>query len=288
MRIGVLHPGEMGVSVAQALLDAGHEPVWVTEGRSAATAERAAKFAGYASLTELVQGGRQLASTAQTINKDTDGVDAIISVCPPHAALAQAQAVTALGFDGLYLDANAIAPDTARQVAQCVGEGYVDGGIIGPPAVKAGSTRLYVSGRHAQKVTDWFAGSVLDCVVLSEDAVAASALKMAYAAYTKGSSALLLAVNALAEQAGVRSALVDEWKISQPDLARRSEQTARGTSRKAWRFVGEMREIAKTFEQAGLPGEFHEGAALLYEKMADLKGLPPSELAVVLNHILRS
>jgi hypothetical protein len=109
---------------------------------------------------------------------------------------------------------------------------------------------------------------------------------MAYAAYTKGSSALLLAVNALAESAGIREALVKEWDISQPGLSKRSELTAAGTSRKAWRFVGEMEEIAATFAAAGLPDEFHRGAAALYERMAALKDMPPAELEAVLQQIL--
>jgi 3-hydroxyisobutyrate dehydrogenase-like beta-hydroxyacid dehydrogenase len=127
---------------------------------------------------------------------------------------------------------------------------------------------------------------MLGVVTLTGAASSASALKMAYAAYTKGSSALLLAVNALAEAAGVRDALVQEWEISQPGLAKRSERTAAGTSRKAWRFVGEMQEIARTFAAAGLPDDFHLGAAELYRRMAELKDLPPAELEVVLQHIL--
>jgi 3-hydroxyisobutyrate dehydrogenase-like beta-hydroxyacid dehydrogenase len=270
MRIGVLHPGEMGVSVAQALKDAGHDACWVADGRSPATCQRAAGFTAFDTLTDLLA-----------------NVEAVVSVCPPHAALAQAEAVIAGGFTGLYVDANAVAPSTAAAVAALVGDKYVDGGIVGPPAIQAGTTRLYLSGSNAAEVAQWFAGSLLLSVVMAGGPTSASALKMAYAAYTKGSSALLLAVNAYAEQAGVRDVLQAEWDLSQPGLVKRSQHTASGTSRKAWRFVGEMEEIAKTFGEAGLPDNFHKAAAELYASMASLKDLPPSSLEAVLEKILQ-
>ena len=93
------------------------------------------------------------------------------------------------------------------------------------------------------------------------DVGAASALKMAYAAWTKGSSALLIAVRALAIREGVDGALHAEWERSQPGLGARSESAVAGNARKAWRFVGEMEEIAATFAAAGLPAGFHEACA---------------------------
>lgn len=269
MQIGVLHPGEMGISVAMALKQAGHEPCWVRSGRSAATQARAGELKAYDELAPLLTGS-----------------DAVVSVCPPHAALAQAQAVKALDFAGIYVDANAVAPSTAAEIAALIGDAYVDGGIVGPPAHKPGTTRLYLSGAHAAAVADWFAGSALEAIAIDDSTTSASALKMAYAAYTKGSSALLLAVNALAVANGVRDVLCQEWARSQPGLEARSEGTAKGTSRKAWRFVGEMEEIAQTFASAGLPGDFHLGAAEVYRRMSALKDSPPSELADVLAQIL--
>ncbi len=240
-------------------------------GRSRATVERAVPFSASPTLAELLA-----------------KVDAVISVCPPHAAAEQAQAVAAQAFAGLYIDANAVAPATAERIADLFGDRYVDGGIVGPPALEAGTTRLYLSGQAADTVSTWFAGTRLDARVVSTDISAASALKMAYAAYTKGSSALLLAVNALAGKTGVADALRDEWEISQPALPGRSEAAARGTSRKAWRFAGEMEEIAATFAAAGLPDGFHQAAAQLYERMAPLKDLPPGELADVVNALLQA
>jgi len=40
---------------------------------------------------------------------------------------------------------------------------------------------------------------------------------------------------------------------------------------KAWRFEGEMNEIAETFHEAGLPAEFHRAAAEIYRRLSDFK-----------------
>jgi 3-hydroxyisobutyrate dehydrogenase-like beta-hydroxyacid dehydrogenase len=115
---------------------------------------------------------------------------------------------------------------------------------------------------------------------------AASALKMCYAAYTKGTAALLLAVRALAEAEGVTPTLLAEWDRSQPGLADRSQAAARGTGAKAWRFAGEMHEIADTFAAAGLPDGFHRAAAELYGRLAPLKDAPAPDLDGVLALLL--
>jgi 3-hydroxyisobutyrate dehydrogenase-like beta-hydroxyacid dehydrogenase len=270
VRIGVLHPGEMGVSIAQALQDSGHDVGWAAIGRSVETQARAQPFSAFETLSEL-------ANWAQ----------GVVAICPPDAAVTQAQQVMDADFRGIYVDANAVSPATAHRIAELVGDNYVDGGVIGPPALKWGTTRLYVSGKQAGSVVGWFQRGHLEVVDMGATPTGASALKMAYAAYTKGSSALLLAVNALAAASGVEQTLHEEWAISQPDLTARSERTAQGTSRKAWRFVGEMQEIAATFEHFGLPGEFHAGAAELYQRMAKLKDLPPATLEQVINQLLK-
>ena len=110
---------------------------------------------------------------------------------------------------------------------------------------------------------------------------------MCYAAFTKGSSALLLAVRALAERHGLAAELLAEWEVSQPGLADRSEGTARSTSPKAWRFAGEMREIADTFQAAELPDGFHRASAEIYARMAELKEADDVDIDAVLAAILR-
>lgn len=264
--VGLLHPGAMGVTVGAAC---SVEVIWCPAGRSAATRERAgaAGLAPASSLAELVELS-----------------DVVVAVCPPAEAETVADQVRAAGFDGIYVDANAVSPGTARRVAERF-ERFVDGGIVGPPAHRAGTTRLYLSGAEAEPVAALWRGTVLDARVIDGGAGAASALKMAYATWTKVTSALLLDVRALARAEGVESALLDEWSISQAGTAERSEGTARGVGPKAWRFVGEMHEIAATFADAGLPDGFGLGAAELYARLADLKDRDDVTLDEVLDRL---
>jgi len=267
VKLGVLNPGAMGVSVGAALVSNGHEVCWLAEGRSPATCERAEQhgLTAVSTMTELVA-----------------SVAGIVSVCPPHGALALAEQVMAAGFKGIYLDGNAVSPETARQIHSLVGEAFVDGGIVGPPALRAGTTRLYLSGERAAEAQEWFAGSNLAAELVAGPPGAASALKMCYAAYTKGTSALLLAIRALAVAEGVDESLLSEWGISQPELARRSEGAARGSAPKAWRFVGEMEEIAASFTAQGLPDGFHLAAADVYGRLEAFKDRSDCELSEVL------
>ena len=266
--VGLLHPGEMGAAVGQCLTAAGHRVLWVLEGRSAASAARAAA----AGLTVASGGLAGLVREA--------GV--IVSVCPPHAALGVAREVAALGvarqgagFGGVYVDANAVSPDTAREIAAIVeagGASYVDGGIIGTPPVAPGFIRLYLSGARAGEVQRLFAGGAVDARVIDADGLvggglfAASAVKMAYASWTKGSAALLLAARALARAEGVEDALLAEWGASQPGLTERSARAAGSAAAKGWRWVAEMEEIAAAMAAAGLPDGFHLAAAEIYRR----------------------
>jgi 3-hydroxyisobutyrate dehydrogenase-like beta-hydroxyacid dehydrogenase len=250
--VGLLHPGEMGAAVGAVLRGRGHRVVWASAERSAETRERAeeAGLEDAGSVEELVRRS-----------------EVILSVCPPHAALEVAGSVA--GFRGVFVDANAIAPATACEVAVVVAPGggeTVDGGIIGPPPRAAGTTRLYLSGGEAEAVAGLFAGSVVDVRVLSGEFGTASALKMAYAAWTKGTAALLLAIGELARAEGVEPALHEEWRLSLPDLPERSQRAARSAQAKGWRWVGEMEEIASTFASAGLPDGFHRAAADVFRR----------------------
>jgi|SRR5579863_5150759 len=261
--IGLLHPGEMGAAVGQCLAAAGHRVLWVPDGRSAASAARAAA----AGLTAASGGLAGLVREA----------DVIVSVCPPHAAVGVARQVA--GFGGVYVDANAVAPGTAREIAEMVEAGgarYVDGGIIGTPPVAQGFIRLYLSGERAEQVRRLFAGGEVEARVIGGDAVsggdalfAASAVKMAYASWTKGSAALLLAARALARAEGVEDVLVAEWAGSQPGLAERSGRAAGSAAAKGWRWVAEMEEIAAAMAAAGLPDGFHLAAAEIYRRVQD-------------------
>jgi 3-hydroxyisobutyrate dehydrogenase-like beta-hydroxyacid dehydrogenase len=266
--VGVLHPGEMGASVGAAARRGGAEVVWASAGRSASTQARASAD------------GLRDVGTLQNLVKASD---IILSVCPPGAAADVAQAVASCRFSSIYVDANAVSPETARQVGAIIETGgatFVDGGIIGPPARSAGSTRLYLSGPAAQRVAALFQPGPLEAIVLEGGAGAASALKVAFASYTKGTMALLMAIRAFARAEGVDAALVQEWERTLPGLPSQSAEAVRGSARKAWRFVGEMEEIAQAFQAAGLPDDFHRAAADLYrrlERYKDTDTLPSLE-----------
>ena len=248
MTIGLIHPGEMGAAVGAALRIGGRTVLWASEGRSAATVGRAQ------------QAGLEDVGTVEELARRSD---VIVSLCPPHAAVDVDRSLP--GFAGVYVDANAISPATARTLASLVVR-YVDGGVIGPPPRGPGTTRLYLSGPEAVSVAGSFEGTIVDARIVSSDPTAASALKMTYAAWTKGTAALLLAVRAVARAESVEQALLDEWSMSLPELPARSAAAARSALGKGWRWVGEMDEIAETFAAAGLPDGFHRAAAEIYRR----------------------
>jgi 3-hydroxyisobutyrate dehydrogenase-like beta-hydroxyacid dehydrogenase len=259
-KIGVLHPGEMGISIAAAALNNRNQVYWLSQGRSARTHARAEKH----SLEELV-----------SLDEFCQACEIIMSVCPPHAAVEVARSVLEAGFKGYYLDANAISPQGAIQLGEMLeanGIQFVDGGIIGGPAWTPHETWLYLSGRYASEIASCFSNGPLETKILGDEIGKASALKMCYAAYTKGSTALLCAILATAEQLGVREELYQQWDM---DNAGFSDQVNRRVARvttKAWRFEGEMKEIASTFYAAGLPDGFHQAAAEIYHRLAEFKG----------------
>jgi 3-hydroxyisobutyrate dehydrogenase-like beta-hydroxyacid dehydrogenase len=249
--VGVLHPGEMGAVVAGALRERGENVLWASAGRSAATAERA----GAAGLEDAVD-----------IGEASRRCEILLSICPPHAALEVARAAN--GFTGIYVDANAIAPGTARAVAKLQPR-LVDGGIVGPPPSRPGTTRLYLSGEEAAEVAALFAGTNLEARVLSSEPGAASALKAAYAGWTKGSASLLLTMRELARAEGVEDALLEEWRLSIPELEEHVAGAERSARRKGWRWVGEMEEIAHSMAAHDLPRGFHEAAAEVFRRAAE-------------------
>ena len=255
--VGVLHPGEMGAALGAVLRARGHAVLWASEGRSEATSARAAaaNLEDVGSVSELVRRS-----------------EIVLCVCPPDAALGVASTVSQLDFSGVYIDANAISPMTSRSACEQVvvgGATYVDAGIVGPPPGPTAETRLYLAGGAAPRVAALL-GPPVRTIVLDAAPGAASALKMVYAAWTKGTAALLLAVRAAARAHGVEPALLEEWDGSIPELVGRSRSAARSAATKGWRWVGEMEEIAATLASVELPPGFHEAAAEIFRRAPHL------------------
>ena len=259
-KIGILHPGEMGVSVASSAINSGHEVYWVPQDRSEQTHLRAKKY----HLREV----ESLTQFCQTC-------EIVISICPPYAAEDVARSVLEQGFKGYYLDANAISPQQSVKIGEMMeadGIHFIDGGIIGGPAWKPKETWLNLSGRDAQVIADCFSNGLLETKIISPEIGKASALKMCYAAYSKGTTALLAAILATAESLGVREELYQQWDMDDPKFSEQVNRRVTRVTAKAWRFEGEMSEIASTFQEAGLPSGFHESAAEIYRRMAAARG----------------
>jgi 3-hydroxyisobutyrate dehydrogenase-like beta-hydroxyacid dehydrogenase len=272
-KIGILHPGEMGISIAASAINNGHQGYWVSAGRSDQTRARAEKY-DLIEIDSLVQ----FCKTCEII----------MSVCPPHAAEEVARSVVETGFKGLYLDANAISLQRAVKIRQTLETGniqFVDGGIIGGPAWKPKETWLYLSGEYAQEIASCFSEGPLETKIIGDEIGKASSLKMCYAAYSKGTTALLSAVLATAESLGVREELYLQWDMDDKDFSEQVNRRVTRLTAKAWRFEGEMHEIASTFQESGLPNGFHKAAGEIYHRMAKFKDsieTPP------LNHVLKA
>lgn len=259
--IGFLHPGEMGVALAASAKNSGTTVYWCSAGRSQATRRRAE------------DAGLEEAGTLEAL---CDTCDILVSVCPPHAAGEQARTVRDCGFDGIYVDANAVAPATVTAIADMLQESgiaVVDGGIIGLPPTRPATTWLYLAGNDAETVAACFAAGPLETAVLGPDIGQASGLKMCFAANSKGTAALHTAILGAAEAMGVRQALEKQWDTYNPGFTDKSHGRIRQVARKAWRFTGEMEEIAATLADTGMPPDFFIGAAEIYKRQSAFKDI---------------
>lgn len=248
--VGLLHPGAMGAAVGAQLVAGGQHCVWLPDGRGPATRDRA-EAAGLVALT----GAGELRNC---------GV--VLSVCPPAAALEVARQVARTGFTGSYVDANAISPRHSEEIAGLLsaeGATVVDGGIVGPPPERAGTTRLYLSGPDGavSRVHALFAGTALEPVAVAGPVGAASALKLAFATYNKVSTLLAAQAHALARRHGVDPQLRELAATALPRTPLAAPDGMTSAGQKAWRWAPEMREIADACRDAGLPADLPDAAA---------------------------
>jgi 3-hydroxyisobutyrate dehydrogenase-like beta-hydroxyacid dehydrogenase len=269
--IAIMSPGDMGHAVGATLRERGLRVISELEGRSERTRALAARA-----------GIEAVADDAALVR----AADVLLAIVVPAEAQALAEriarAVRGTGATPLYVECNAIAPQTVRRIAEIVeaaGARFIDAGIIGPPPKPGAlSTRFYASGRDAAafaRLRDFG----LDVRVVGEQPGQASAVKMCYAALTKGTTALMTELSIAAERLGVSDALRAEFAASQPAMLERMQRAVPEMVPKAHRWVGEMEEIARTFEACGLPPRTFEGAAELYALVAgtDLGQTSPEE-----------
>ncbi|GAA0409744.1 DUF1932 domain-containing protein [Streptomyces luteireticuli] len=269
--ITLLHPGSMGAAVGAQAVAAGHRVLWVPEGRSQRTYERA-EFAGLTSVPAL---GEAL-----------DVSSVAISVCPPAAAGDVAGKVNKHGFTGLYVEANAISPQRVQHMAADMAAHVLDGAITGPPPPGLRTTRLYLAGdpEAAEQVGKLFAGTAVEVRSAGETIGAASALKMAFATFQRPARTLAALAYALADAHQVTDLLLDEAArmpseiLSDPDYLP-------SVAARSWRWAPEMGEVAEALRAAELPTDLAEATAAVMRRWEPDKDRFDMPLAEALLHL---
>jgi 3-hydroxyisobutyrate dehydrogenase-like beta-hydroxyacid dehydrogenase len=259
--IALLHPGDMGSAIGGSAVRRGHTVLCALNDRSEASRNRAS-----------AAGLQDAGSEEAAVKKAT----VVLSVCPPHGALDLAKRVAGFGFRGLFVDANAIAPETARSAAtiiEAAGGSFVDGGIVGAPPAPGKPGRIYLSGAKAPEVVALFEGSDVNAIDMNGPVGKASAFKTCFASWTKGTWALLASIYAVAQAEGVDDALRAQWSQTHPDLVKQLDAPSLNPA-KAWRWISEMEEIALAYRTADMPDGFFLAAADLYRRLAQYKDDP--------------
>ncbi|MDD9949424.1 MAG: DUF1932 domain-containing protein [candidate division Zixibacteria bacterium] len=258
-RIAILSPGEMGHSVGRCLLAGGFDVATCLTGRSerTRTLTAAAGMRDEPDLDELVR-----------------NTDLILAILVPDRARALAGQVAEVmkrtGSSAAYADCNAISPDSAREIDRVItaaGGRFIDAGIIGGPPGADEKTRFYASGPYETILTHLDGHGIL-VRPLGGEVGRASGIKMCYASVTKGTSALHAAALTAAEVMGLGEELLAEFAESQGQRLK-AMSGVNSLSAKAFRWIGEMREIAATYERAGVSPGFHEGAEHIFRLIAE-------------------
>ncbi len=258
--VGVVSPGDMGQSIARRIKESGLGVHTALDGRS----ERTKALAKEAGLDDC-----------GSMEKLVATCDLVISVINPGEAMNVARGVAAAmkktGRKIAFADLNAVSPQTARDLDQTIrnaGGMYIDGGIIGPPPRgEKDKPRIYVSGPDAYLFEQIKHPNLL-VRVMSERVGDASGVKMCYAAMTKGTTALAVELLVAARKLGVEQTLEKELRDSQSDAFDRHMKQIPGMPPKAYRWVPEMQEIAKTFGELGMTRNMFLGASDIYEMVA--------------------
>ena len=254
--VAIISPGDMGHAIGAVLWQHGLRVLTNLQGRSGRTAALAAQ-AGMADVAD-----------DQTLVREAD---ILLSVLVPAQAYACAEriaaAIRSTKTTLLFADCNAIAPRTVQSIEHLLNEAgadVVDVGIIGsPPQAGHAGPRLYASGPTAERL------GILNEYGLEVQAMGphvgqASGLKMCYASVTKGLTALASEALTAGQALGLADVLINELQDSEGELFQGFERQIPRMPPKAYRWVGEMEEIARTFADLGLPPQMLEGAAALY------------------------
>jgi 3-hydroxyisobutyrate dehydrogenase-like beta-hydroxyacid dehydrogenase len=256
--IGVISPGAMGSALLHALGRGGSRTVTTLAGRSV----RTKRFAAQTDVETMPELGAVVRES-----------DVVLSVVPPEAARSVALNVFREARKArrstLFVDLNAIAPETARAIESEAPPRVevVDGSISGPPPWRAGTTRIYLSGARAKEVRalSW---NGVEAIVVGSEVGAASAVKMSTASVYKGSTALLAQALLAAQANGVLEHVLADLDAGAPELVAHVERRVASAAAKSGRYVHEMREIAATQAAASLTPELFDAIAEIYATFA--------------------
>ena len=269
--VAILSPGDMGHTVGRVLVEHGLRVITCLKERS----QRTRSLAESAGILDV--------STFQALVSEAD---IILSILVPSRAAKVAEMVSETIIETqakvLYADCNAISPQTTCRISETVanvGANYLDVSIIGPPPRSEGVTRFYVSGPSLGLFSQLNQFG-LDIRPLGDKVGKASAIKMCYAALTKGLSALCIELLTASKLLGVSESLASEFQLSQTSLYQRMERSIPSLPSKSRRWVGEMEEIAATFAELGLTPKILDGAADVFRFVGDtqLADLQPEDL----------
>ena len=257
--IGVIAQGMMGAGVGRRLHESGAKVRTLLAGRSTKSTERARAA------------GMEPAADEHSL---LAGADFFLSILPPGEAEALASrlapALKALDKKPVYVDCNAVSPQTAIRIGEIIaptGGDFVDAGIIGGPPRPGYSPTIYASGPTASQTAvlrDWG----IDWRVIDGPIGAASALKMSYAGITKGTTAIASAMLLGAARFGCGEALISELTESQPEMLARFRESIPRMYDKAYRWVAEMQEISDFLEKNPPSRDIYAAIARLYEYLA--------------------
>ncbi|MCH8869909.1 MAG: NAD(P)-dependent oxidoreductase [Chloroflexi bacterium] len=277
--IAIYSPGDMGSGVGGALGENGYDVITSLDNRSARTKELAQS-----------SGIRDVGSIDNMVTR----ADLILCIMVPSQAVAAAERVAesmrSTGVTTFYADCNAVSPKTTRAIGDIITEAggtYIDGGIIGGSPKRGQAPRFYVSGPNAWAMNE-LDGKGIAVRNMGGEIGHGSGIKMCYAALTKGTSTLHIALLAAAEAMGLSDQLRAEFQSSQPNALKQMDTGISSLPPNAHRWIGEMEEISATFEQVGVTPFFHQGAAEIYRLLGQTsfasetpetvdKGRPTSE-----------
>jgi 3-hydroxyisobutyrate dehydrogenase-like beta-hydroxyacid dehydrogenase len=269
MKVAVVAAGTMGAGIGARLRESGAQVFTSVAGRGPATARRA-EAAGLVAIDDDLE--------------LVGAVDVLLSIVPPGDAQALAArfapGLTAAKGRVLYVDCNAVAPQTVAQVGETVraaGSPFADVGIIGAPPRPGGpGPRLYASGEALDGVMR-LKDFGLDVRPVPGGVGQASALKMAYGSLTKGLTALGASMALAATAAGVEDLLAAELAASQPELLAWLSRQVPSMPPKAYRWVPEMEEVARFMPDLG-GAQMFTGAAAVYAQLEGEEAAEPARL----------